>query len=139
MPSSVADRLLQFLKYKSMTLNELGVKLGYRSKEKLYRLERDADAKPGYDTILDIGNFFPELSLEWWLTGRGNMMQKGAEKSLGRDIAERTGITDAEKITLLARLLDSTLDENTRLRDDLKLFSRILEPATKEKGEKSFP
>jgi len=51
--------------------NELSKHLGYKSPEKLYRLERDKDAKPSADILIDFADKFENVNMNWVLTGLG--------------------------------------------------------------------
>ncbi|WP_343531193.1 S24 family peptidase [Pedobacter sp.] len=51
--------------------NELSKHLGYKSPEKLYRLERDKDAKPSADILIDFADKFDNVNMNWVLTGLG--------------------------------------------------------------------
>lgn len=52
-------------------LQELSKKLGYSSAEKLYRLERDPNAKPSFQMLLDLSNKFENMDVNWLLSGNG--------------------------------------------------------------------
>lgn len=57
-------------------LQELSKKLGYTSAEKLYRLERDPNAKPSFQMLMDLSNKFEYLDMNWLLTGVGDYKKK---------------------------------------------------------------
>ncbi len=57
-------------------LQELSKKMGYTSAEKLYRLERDPNAKPSFQMLLDISNTFVNLDMNWLLSGNGDYKKK---------------------------------------------------------------
>nr|WP_294922125.1 S24 family peptidase [uncultured Flavobacterium sp.] len=50
--------------------------MGYTSAEKLYRLERDPNAKPSFQMLLDISNTFVNLDMNWLLSGNGDYKKK---------------------------------------------------------------
>lgn len=50
-------------------LNELAKALGYKSPEKLYRLERDKNASPSFQILTDISNLFESIDMSWLITG----------------------------------------------------------------------
>lgn len=52
--------------------NDLAKRLGYSSPEKLYRLERNENAKPSVDIITDFANLFENIDVRWILTGNGS-------------------------------------------------------------------
>jgi len=53
-------------------INDLAKHLGYKSPEKLYRLERSEKAKPSADILVDFANKFKGANMNWVLTGVGN-------------------------------------------------------------------
>lgn len=63
-------------KYGYSGIPELSKDLGYKSPEKLYRLDRKEGAKPSIDIVLDLTNKFESLNIEWFLTGEGEI-EKG--------------------------------------------------------------
>lgn len=58
--------------------NDLSKALGYKSPEKLYRLERDSNAKPSSDILTDFSNKFEHVNMGYVLTGQGNRYITGA-------------------------------------------------------------
>lgn len=71
------ERIVQIANHYGFTgIPELSKHIGYKSPEKLYRLDRNKDAKPSLDIIMDFSNKFDSLSLDWFITGEG-----GLEKS----------------------------------------------------------
>lgn len=52
--------------------NDLSKHLGYKSPEKLYRLERDQNAKPSVDILIDFASKFKTANMNWILTGFGS-------------------------------------------------------------------
>jgi hypothetical protein len=134
--------------HKGINASQLAACLGYKSSEKLHRLFRESGAKPGPDVIMDIANQYPELSKEWWLTGKGDMLTPALEKTyphsvnnfeppdeelksmLEDDIAalaaiQTEHISDAERVQLYLRLIKRyqyeirLLQEEVQLREDL--------------------
>ncbi len=60
-------------------LSQLAKILEYNSPEKLYRLERNPEAKPSIEIIEDFTNKFEDLNLRWFISGFGeplSMSQK---------------------------------------------------------------
>lgn len=54
-------------------VNNLSIYLDYKSPEKLYRLERNPNAKPSFDILVDISNKFEFANMNWLITGNGEM------------------------------------------------------------------
>lgn len=127
MTESIGNRLIKFLEHKKLTLADLIKMLGYTGKEKIYRIVREKEASPSYDTIADIGKAFPELNLDWWLMGRGSMLKAGQDRAPALTSIIESGIPAEEKINILSWMLDSANAENKRLLEELSLFSKILD------------
>lgn len=69
--SNIFERIMQIAgNHGYKNANELAKALGYKSPEKLYRLERNPDAKPSVDILEDISNLFENANLNWILTGK---------------------------------------------------------------------
>jgi hypothetical protein len=148
MPEPIVQRLKAFMTHKAINASQLAACLGYRSSEKLHRLFREEGAKPGPDVIMDIANQYPELNKEWWLTGKGQMLEVTKEKTYPHNSSiaeppdtelksileddmvalaaiETEYITDAERVQLYQRLIKRyqyeirLLQEEVQLREDL--------------------
>jgi hypothetical protein len=75
--SNIYERLLKIVEYHNIeNINIFALKyLGYKSAEKLYRLNRE-NSNPSFEIIQDIANKFPEIDMNWFITGQGNMLKK---------------------------------------------------------------
>lgn len=74
-------------------INDLAKHLGYKSPEKLYRLERSDKAKPSADILVDFANKFKGANMNWVLTGVGNQYHpdfKPSKDGLGFQDAEES-------------------------------------------------
>lgn len=71
------SRLMQVAEYQGIkNTQKLSEFLGYKSPQKLYRLEKDPSAKPSFKILLDITNKFDNLDLKWLITGETDTNQK---------------------------------------------------------------
>lgn len=75
----VGDRISALLQHYGLSAYSLAAKLGYEGPQKLYKLVQNK-SKPGYETLMDILNQFPELRAEWLMRGEGPMV-RDEEKS----------------------------------------------------------
>lgn len=75
----VGDRISALLQHYGLSAYSLAAKLGYEGPQKLYKLVQNK-SKPGYETLMDILNRFPELRAEWLMRGEGPMV-RDEEKS----------------------------------------------------------
>lgn len=67
------ERLIQFAQSEGiMNANQLAKYLGYGSSEKISRLGRGKNTKPGFDLLVDLANKFENAPLYWLITGKGS-------------------------------------------------------------------
>ena len=69
--STIFERMMHIASkagYKN--ISELAKALNYKSPEKLYRLERNKNAKPSIDIIADFANKFAKENIYWLITGK---------------------------------------------------------------------
>ena len=75
----VSQRLQQVLDHYQLTARQAAVKMGDEKSGKIYKL-LSGDAKPGFDTLTQMLEVWPELSADWLVMGRGPMVH-GAEQA----------------------------------------------------------
>ena len=72
---SFSERLQEFMKFaKIKSASQLSQQLGYRQSEKVNRLFRKKTYKPSYVMLHDISEHYPDLNMNWLITGRGDML-----------------------------------------------------------------
>lgn len=105
-------RMLMYIDFKQIKKSEF-----YR-KTKLSNGYLDKVKELGSDKVESIISIFPDINLEWLLTGRGEMIKKEptSEKFVPFDDA-RIKTLEAE-ISQLKDKLIATLEENTRLQKE---------------------
>ena len=72
----VGDRIKAFLEAHGLNAYQASQKLGHEKPSKVYKLVNN-DAKPGYDTIVELLTAWPDLSPEWLILGTGPMLRGG--------------------------------------------------------------
>ena len=72
----VSQRLQQVLDHYQLTARQAAVKMGDEKSGKIYKL-LSGDAKPGFDTLTQMLEVWPELSADWLVMGRGPMVRGG--------------------------------------------------------------
>ncbi|GAA4319608.1 hypothetical protein [Compostibacter hankyongensis] len=116
----IVRRLDAYIKYRELNPNRFSEMLGYASPEKIYRLFREENAKPGVDILIDISNIFEDLNMQWVLTGKGEMLKKEAvscppgQQGGGPEVQEYLKCEEKERliaaqqghITALERLIE---------------------------------
>lgn len=110
--SNTKERVLQYADYKGIAKEKFFEKIGvtygnFKGKAKLKALSSD--------TVATIVALFPDINLEWLITGKGEMIKKN----------EPPPVVDSEELCKLkeenSRLKDKViqlLEENTRLKDE---------------------
>lgn len=126
--ASTKERILQFIDYKciSKTLffEKTGIKRGFLDSDKLNQAVSD-------DHITKIIANYPEVSIEWLLTGNGHMLRsntKEAEKTIYNN-TNCNSLKD-KNISTLISILNDTLKEKDKQID--RLLS-IIEKTSKSK------
>jgi len=103
------ERIIQFIEYKGLSKNKFYIETGISN--------GTLDKKTGIstDTIEKLYSSFPEINLEWLLTGKGEMIKQDRPAA----------VPDNEELSRLkeenSRLKDKVialLEENTRLKDE---------------------
>jgi transcriptional regulator with XRE-family HTH domain len=70
------DRLEELLHVKRISANQFAKDLGYSSGSKIHRILR-GEGMPSYEMITDIAKRFPDVSMDWLISGDGEMYKKG--------------------------------------------------------------
>jgi SOS-response transcriptional repressor LexA len=65
---NIGERLKSFLERKNLNVRQASQMLGHEKPSKLYKLVNN-DAKPGCDTLIELVNQWPDLSLDWLVMG----------------------------------------------------------------------
>ncbi|GAA3959496.1 hypothetical protein GCM10022407_03290 [Hymenobacter antarcticus] len=115
----VSQRLQQVLEHYQLTARQAAVKMGDEKSGKIYKL-LSGDAKPGFDTLTQMLEVWPELSADWLVMGRGPMVHGVAVPPVaGAKAAESKPSSDAWKNLGNFKVLTVTVDrvgkENTLL------------------------
>lgn len=75
--STFYQRMMQVAGYKGIkNTQKLSEYLGYKHPQKLYRLEKDPNAKPNFKVLLDLSKKFDNLDLNWLITGEHSTAQE---------------------------------------------------------------
>lgn len=75
MEQTTGKRLSELRKAKGLSVEEFAAKLGVKPSA-VYGLQSDAN-KPSFDTLASIVHHFPDVSMDWLLTGAGPMLRDG--------------------------------------------------------------
>lgn len=117
--SNFFDRISQILKcYGIKNVSEFAKDyLNYESPEKINRLKKP-NAKPSFDIIFDISNKFESLSMDWLITGKGNMLKNETKNQNIEEINETEKLRkENEKLKienqLLREIVSGTVNKQT--------------------------
>ncbi|MEM9649860.1 MAG: helix-turn-helix transcriptional regulator [Bacteroidota bacterium] len=88
---SVSERIKQFIRFKNLNPNSFSKKLGLTNNVTISRLVNE-NRSPSFSTLYKIKESFPEVNLDWLITGKGLMLVEG----LNEDYLQR--IKDLEEI-----------------------------------------
>lgn len=74
MKGSVKHRIKEFLNYKNATVNSIHKEI--RIPQKTLNNQINGESSVGLDTVVAISGYYDDVSLEWLLTGKGEMLKK---------------------------------------------------------------
>lgn len=80
-------RIKQLFEHHGISTYEANQRLGYSRTSKLYKV-LSGEVRPSYETLVDILAEFPDVSPDWLLMGKGEMLRQGVQ---------RIALHDAEK------------------------------------------
>lgn len=83
----IAYRVKQLFEEKGLNASSAAKELGYTVPSKLYSILQGA-AAPGYSTLTDLLEKWPDVSADWLMMGRGEMLRAGA----GADVAPKVPV-----------------------------------------------
>jgi phage repressor protein C with HTH and peptisase S24 domain len=100
--SNFFERILQVIDcYKIKNVKSFACDyLGYASMEKINRLQKDGTS-PSYDILVDISNKFENISPEWLLTGKGEMLKSTSFLYKDEQNKELTALQSRQGIPLI--------------------------------------
>ncbi|WP_310391806.1 Atu1372/SO_1960 family protein [Hymenobacter sp.] len=81
----VGDRLVALMNSRNLTAYQFAKTLGYEGPQKLYKLLQNK-SKPGYETLMDVLNHYPQLRAEWLMRGSGPMFEEGNAAAAGGSV-----------------------------------------------------
>lgn len=116
--SSIIARIYDIIAYSGLTVNEFSIKTGVSNG--YFAKQRSVNGNIGSQIIEKIINIFPEISIEWLITGRGSMLQSLETESPKLD--KRSESEDV--IKLLLQELGQKNEEIGRLKERIDYLSQ---------------
>lgn len=92
------DRLTAMLTHYGQNAYQMAGKMGYDRPNKLYALIRH-EAKPGFDTLVDMLRAYPEVRAEWLLLGTEPMLHPASDKTAKRKVKQPEAVGQDESAT----------------------------------------
>ena len=105
---AISYRIKQLFDEKGLNASSAAKELGYSVPSKLYGILNGV-AAPGYSTLTDILDKWPDLSADWLLMGRGEMLRAGALT----DVAPTQPVT-TQQVIRGAKVVVVTVDDQGR-------------------------
>jgi hypothetical protein len=117
------ERILQLIDFYDIKNINIFAKnyLGYASSEKINRLKRE-NTNPSYDIIVDIANKFEQVSVDWLLTGKGDMLRGDSNV----DVRQSETVNDTiliDRITQQAEQIGILKAENSHKNEQIRKLS----------------
>lgn len=103
---------------------ELAKALGYNSPEKLYRLKKE-NTKPSVDILQDLSNKFDDLNLNWYITGKGNMILGTKNSNLDIDVI--TDLQERSTSEIVTSLTPAVVTVDSHNTDNIVLVPQKLQ------------
>lgn len=118
-PTGVSTRIREVLVHYQLNANQASQKLGHTNASKVYKFLA-GDFKPGYDSLVEILGTWPEISGDWLLMGRGDMLLRagGEKQPAAGGVGAKTPTVPQRGVTsgqVLAVTADRMGKENTSL------------------------
>ena len=126
--NNIYSRLLQIVEYKGFkSINDFAKNgLGYSSSEKLNRLKKE-NTSPGFDIIQDITNKFEDINMNWFVSGKGEMLyNKDALPQVSEPSASYGHVTVANIIEAKDEVIETLKRQNDDLRTDKEFYRDLL-------------
>ena len=120
--SQIKERFLQFVDYKGFNQQEIFDKLGF---SKWNFTGKSLKSELGGDSIREISLYFPEISLDWLVCGKGQML-RNANDPYGENPANQDEII---------RLLREKIDDQQEIIDLLKDKIELLQGGSAGDGD----
>ncbi|MBT8180216.1 MAG: hypothetical protein KJO53_01375 [Eudoraea sp.] len=114
------DRLMQFIKYAGLSARQFDLSIGASNGYTL-RMQKN-NASIGSDVIENILKAYPQLNVEWLITGEGEMLKEN-EQELILDFDELS----KEKQTEIEQIIEAKIKERQQ-----KELKRLLKEVTEE-------
>ncbi|MFK7061388.1 hypothetical protein V3Q90_14820 [Flavobacterium oreochromis] len=131
----IQDRIIQFIEYKGLT------KYKFYKKTNLSNGFLDKKGTIGVDKCEIIYSFFPEINLEWLITGKGEMLKtnittEAVQENSGIDYKE---LAEARKETIesLKETLESKNEQIQYLKEENTRLKQELASATRQDGNRA--
>ena len=117
--SQIKQRFLQYIDYKQYNQQEIFEKMGF---SKWNFTGKSLKSELGGDSIREISQFFPEISLYWLVLGEGPMLRDERPQSVGKkDDRDETKELLREKIKDQQKIIELLEEKVEALKGEIAL------------------
>ena len=131
METSVKERLIKFLDFKKISKTKFGVTIGVSPA--YVTSMRDSISR---EKIEKIKNHYPELDIEWLLTGEGEMLKTGINQEVNGDhntaVAGNNNTVNSEE--LISRLIKLLEKKDEQIAEKDIQMNRLISLLEERKG-----
>ena len=124
---NIFSRIRQFVDYKGISNNEFGREIECSSGQIAQMLTYEKNF--GIDKLLKIVSKYPEISLEWLLTGDGNMLKNDAKQTVRNDDnthpSSQNFVLNADNGSISGNKDNTNISEN-QTKNDFSYFLDII-------------
>lgn len=124
--SKIQDRIKEYIDTKGISVREFCRKINVSSSF----LSRDAEISS--DKVLNIINAYPEISIEWLMTGIGNMYRQNDNKNTGEEVASIELYRDLRKQN--EDLMEMLKQSQKQLDDMIQIAKKLSSDAIRGNG-----
>lgn len=148
--TEISERITKIIDFLDVNPNSFAKKLGYNRTQTIYDIQNGKSA-PSFDFLQRYQNseYSALISIEWLLTGRGEMIKNKAAESKNKEVESK--LIESDLIMRLIREKDAHIEELNkeigRLESSLEFLRKkvstpyynVAEPEAKLKYEKHKP
>ncbi len=131
------DRLAALLAHYGQNAYQMAGLMGYDRPNKLYALIRH-EAKPGFETLVDMLRAYPEVRAEWLLTGAAPMLHAASGPVPAVPVATTVATPRTGSVVLVPAMAQDRYWHQAELPDGLQAFETLMLPGFTAEFHRAF-
>lgn len=132
--ADISARISELIDYLHLNPNSFAKKLHYERSQVVYDILK-GKALPSSDFYIRLKNSeYSDVSIEWLITGKGEMLQGNIAESINKEGVACTNCHYKKMADGYEKLVDRLTDENNRLLQQLNTLRHDDQPKTKRRS-----